>query len=116
MLEHTVKGLVESAVIMHRKTGARCTLTVTMESADLWSDFNVRLAYDSLFSASGEGVWRYLQVRGEWLRYAVSYVQKRRYAGRPTFRIDAPRNTFGIQFFVEVPLPKVVEEREPEHA
>jgi hypothetical protein len=116
MLEHTVKDLIESAVITHRRTGAMATLTVTMESADPWTDFNVRLAYDSPFSVSGEGVWRYLQVRGDWLRYAVSYVQEARHAGRPSFRIDAPRNTFGIQFFVEVPLSKVVQEREPEHA
>src|ERR1700759_2285989 len=106
MLEHTVKGLIESAVITHRRTGARATITVTMESAELWADFHVRVEYDSLFAASGAGVWRYLQVCGEWLRYAVSYVQVNRFEGRPTFRIDAPIRAFGVEFFIEVPLPQ----------
>lgn len=116
MLEHTVKGLIESAVITHIRTGARAVLTVTMESADPWAAFNVRVEYDNAFMASGSDPWRYLWVKGERLAYSVRHVQETRFAGRPSFCIDAPRAAFSVRFVVEVPLPEPRAGKEVNHA
>ena len=97
-------GQIESAVVTHRPSGARCVLTATLEHGGDLAPVNVRSSLDDGFVLVSDGDWKYARFGADAFRFRVGHEPQPIYTGLPTWLIDAPR-VFHIKFVVERPHP-----------
>jgi hypothetical protein len=101
MLEHVMDGQVESAVVCHRRSGARAVITATVEHGGDMAPVSVATALDDGYTLGDDGDWKYVMFRdGHSFRFRVVHLPQRRMTGMPTFCIDAARWAFQIDFVV----------------